>query len=276
MPLHAQVKLLRVIQNKEIRPIGANKTRHIDVRIIAATNRDLREEIFEKRFREDLFYRLNVIPVHISPLRERKEDVEDIAKYFIKQYAPAGEPYTLSPDAIEKLRNHDWPGNIRELENVIQRTLCFTDPGIITADDLQIEEMASHPQYQGQGIATTGIKSYDAFQQMQQQQLAQQQMQMQAEMEQAKMQQTDMINQRDNETKLLVANMQALSKRDADGDGIVNEGVDTQDLQEKIRQFDQKLKLDRDKLEWEKKKNKDNNDVKLKIASMRPKTTTKK
>lgn len=170
MPLHAQVKLLRVIQNKEIRPIGANKTRHIDVRIIAATNRDLREEIFEKRFREDLFYRLNVIPVHISPLRERKEDVEDIAKYFIKQYAPAGEPYTLSPDAIEKLRNHDWPGNIRELENVIQRTLCFTNPGIITADDLQIEEMASHPQYQSQGIATTGIKSYDAFQQMQQQQ----------------------------------------------------------------------------------------------------------
>lgn len=170
MPLHAQVKLLRVIQNKEIRPIGANKTRHIDVRIIAATNRDLREEIFEKRFREDLFYRLNVIPVHISPLRERKEDVEDIAKYFIKQYAPAGEPYTLSPDAIEKLRNHDWPGNIRELENVIQRTLCFTNPGTLTADDLQIEEMASHPQYQSQGIATTGIKSYDAFQQMQQQQ----------------------------------------------------------------------------------------------------------
>ena len=170
MPLHAQVKLLRVIQNKEIRPIGANKTRHIDVRIIAATNRDLREEIFEKRFREDLFYRLNVIPVHISPLRERKEDVEDIAKYFIRQYAPAGEPYTLSPEALEKLRNHDWPGNIRELENVIQRALCFTNPGVLKADDLQIEEMASHPQYQGQGIATTGIKSYDAFQQMQQQQ----------------------------------------------------------------------------------------------------------
>lgn len=170
MPLHAQVKLLRVIQNKEIRPIGANKTRHIDVRIIAATNRDLREEIFEKRFREDLFYRLNVIPVHISPLRERKEDVEDIAKYFIRQYAPAGEPYTLSPEALEKLRNHDWPGNIRELENVIQRALCFTNPGVLTADDLQIEEMASHPQYQGQGIATTSIKSYDAFHQMQQQQ----------------------------------------------------------------------------------------------------------
>ena len=77
MPLHAQVKLLRVIQNHEIRPIGANKTRHINVRIIAATNRDLKEEIFEKRFREDLYYRLNVIPMQLSPLRDRKEDIED-------------------------------------------------------------------------------------------------------------------------------------------------------------------------------------------------------
>ena len=167
MPLHAQVKLLRVIQNQEIRPIGANKTRHIDVRIIAATNRDLREEIAEKRFREDLFYRLNVIPVSLSPLRERKEDVEDLANYFIRQYAPAGEPYTLSPDALAKLEAHDWPGNIRELENVIQRTLCFTDPGTITADDLQIEEMASHPQHQGQGTASSEIKSYSQFQEKQ-------------------------------------------------------------------------------------------------------------
>ena len=167
MPLHAQVKLLRVIQNQEIRPIGANKTRHIDVRIIAATNRDLREEIAEKRFREDLFYRLNVIPVSLSPLRERKEDVEDLANYFIRQYAPAGEPYTLSSDALAKLEAHDWPGNIRELENVIQRTLCFTDPGTITADDLQIEEMASHPQYQGKGTANSEIKSYLQFQEKQ-------------------------------------------------------------------------------------------------------------
>ena len=167
MPLHAQVKLLRVIQNQEIRPIGANKTRHIDVRIIAATNRDLREEIAEKRFREDLFYRLNVIPVSLSPLRERKEDVEDLANYFIRQYAPAGEPYTLSSDALAKLEAHDWPGNIRELENVIQRTLCFTDPGTITADDLQIEEMASHTQYQGKGTANSEIKSYLQFQEKQ-------------------------------------------------------------------------------------------------------------
>ena len=169
MPLHAQVKLLRVIQNKEIRPSGANKTRHIDVRIIAATNRDLRDEIREKRFREDLFYRLNVIPVQLSPLRERKEDIEDLANYFIRQYAPAGEPYTLSEDALEKLRNHSWPGNIRELENVIQRALCFTAPGTLTADDLQIEPAASL-QSQAQGnISASSFESYNDFQDWQHQ-----------------------------------------------------------------------------------------------------------
>ena len=169
MPLHAQVKLLRVIQNHEIRPIGANKTRHIDVRIIAATNRDLREEIAEKRFREDLFYRLNVIPVHISPLRERKEDVEDIANYFIRQYAPAGEPYILSQSALDKLLAHNWPGNIRELENVIQRSLCFSNPGILNAEDLQIEESVAYPAQQFQSIPGNEIISYAAFQEMQQQ-----------------------------------------------------------------------------------------------------------
>ena len=158
MPLHAQVKLLRVIQNHEIRPIGANKTRHIDVRIIAATNRDLKEEIFEKRFREDLYYRLNVIPMQLSPLRDRKEDIEDLANYFIRQYAPAGEPYTLSPEALKKLEDHNWPGNIRELENVIQRALCFTDPGILRPENLQIDdESRSLP------IAYPAARNYDEF-----------------------------------------------------------------------------------------------------------------
>ena len=168
MPLHAQVKLLRVIQNHEIRPIGANKTRHINVRIIAATNRDLREEIREKRFREDLFYRLNVIPVQLSPLRARKEDIEDLANYFIRQYAPEGEPYTLSPEALQKLQAHDWPGNIRELENVIQRTLCFTAPGILNADDLQIDSNMGFAagRTPGAGNATTAA-TYEDFREMQ-------------------------------------------------------------------------------------------------------------
>lgn len=165
MPLHAQVKLLRVIQNHEIRPIGANKTRHIDVRIIAATNRDLREEIREKRFREDLYYRLNVIPVQLSPLRERKEDIENLANYFIHQYAPVGEPYTLSPEALLKLQNHNWPGNIRELENVIQRALCFTQPGILNPEDLQIDEDA--PVTSSFGNINSAVTSYDEFREMQ-------------------------------------------------------------------------------------------------------------
>ena len=159
MPLHAQVKLLRVIQNHEIRPIGANKTRHIDVRIIAATNRDLKEEIHEKRFREDLYYRLNVIPMQLSPLRDRKEDIEDLANYFIRQYAPSGEPYTLSPEALKKLEDHNWPGNIRELENVIQRALCFTDPGILRAEDLQIDEDSRNAL----PIAYPAARNYDEF-----------------------------------------------------------------------------------------------------------------
>jgi len=152
---------LRVIQNHEIRPIGANKTRHIDVRIIAATNRDLKEEIFEKRFREDLYYRLNVIPMQLSPLRDRKEDIEDLANYFIRQYAPAGEPYTLSPEALKKLQDHNWPGNIRELENVIQRALCFTDPGILSADDLQIDE-DNHRSGAMSSAERAAIKAFEA------------------------------------------------------------------------------------------------------------------
>ena len=171
MPLHAQVKLLRVIQNHEIRPIGANKTRHINVRIIAATNRDLKEEIFEKRFREDLYYRLNVIPMQLSPLRDRKEDIEDLANYFIRQYAPAGEPYTLSPEALKKLQEHNWPGNIRELENVIQRALCFTDPGILTPEDLQIDEdsrnISGFSNADSAAIKAYNANSYDDFRDMQ-------------------------------------------------------------------------------------------------------------
>lgn len=172
MPLHAQVKLLRVIQNHEIRPIGANKTRHIDVRIIAATNRDLKEEIREKRFREDLYYRLNVIPMQLSPLRDRKEDIEDLANYFIHQYAPAGEPYSLSPEALQKLQNHNWPGNIRELENVIQRTLCFTDPGVLNAEDLQIDKgmdfkIAGATQVSENGITYPAASNYDEFREKQ-------------------------------------------------------------------------------------------------------------
>ena len=160
MPLHAQVKLLRVIQNREIRPIGANKTRHVNVRIIAATNRDLSEEIRKGRFREDLYYRLNVIPIQILPLRSRKEDIEDLANYFIRQYAPQGESFILSPEALKKLQAHQWPGTIRELENVIQRALCFANPGFLKPEDLQIDE-GLYQEKAPSGIAY--CNSYDEF-----------------------------------------------------------------------------------------------------------------
>ena len=164
MPLHAQVKLLRVLQNKEIRPIGSNKTKHIDVRIIAATNRELQQEIAEKRFREDLYYRLNVIPMQLSPLRDRKEDIEDLANYFIHTYQGTGEHYTLSKDALRKLQEYDWPGNIRELENVIQRALCFTSAGILQPEDIQISGIAPSPNTSTAHAATSAIHDdYESF-----------------------------------------------------------------------------------------------------------------
>jgi DNA-binding NtrC family response regulator len=164
MPLHAQVKLLRVLQNKEIRPIGSNKTKHIDVRIIAATNRELQQEIAEKRFREDLYYRLNVIPMQLSPLRDRKEDIEDLANYFIHTYQGTGEHYTLSKDALRKLQEYDWPGNIRELENVIQRALCFTSAGILQPEDIQISGIAPTPNTSTTHAAPSAIHDdYESF-----------------------------------------------------------------------------------------------------------------
>lgn len=163
MPLHAQVKLLRVLQEKEIRPIGANKTKHIDVRIIAATNRDLKQAVRNKTFREDLYYRLSVIPLKISPLRERKEDIEDLANYFIQQYQAPEEQFALSREALQKLQNHPWPGNIRELENVIQRTLCFANSSLITPDDIQLDESLGTPE----DSPLDDISSYDEFRESQ-------------------------------------------------------------------------------------------------------------
>ena len=178
MPLHAQVKLLRVLQNKEIRPLGSNKTKHVDVRIIAATNRDLQQEIAEKRFREDLFYRLNVIPMQLSPLRDRKEDIEDLANYFIRTYQGTGEHYTLSGAALRKLQEYDWPGNIRELENVIQRALCFTSAGVLQPEDLHIDAVHSPaagaiPQSSSSNSDSDSEKSTSDYERFRQMQLAQ-------------------------------------------------------------------------------------------------------
>ncbi len=130
-----QAKLLRAIQEQEITPVGSNVPRHVDVRIIAATNKDLREAIKEGSFREDLYYRLSVVTIHIPPLRERPEDIPLLAMHFLKRYAKeAGKEIEgFTPKAMELLCSYSWPGNVRELENVIQSAVFLeTGPRITT------------------------------------------------------------------------------------------------------------------------------------------------
>ena len=124
MPLNLQAKLLRVLQEREVERLGSHQKIALDVRVIAATNRDLRALVARGEFREDLFYRLDVLPLSWPSLRERREDILPLAEFFIDKYATAG-GYTLSPAARGVLSQYDWPGNVRELENVIQRALIM-------------------------------------------------------------------------------------------------------------------------------------------------------
>ncbi|WP_049766196.1 sigma-54-dependent Fis family transcriptional regulator [Rhodopseudomonas palustris] len=137
MPLSLQVKLLRVLQEREVEPLGSNQVVKVDVRIIAATSRALPEMIKEGKFRADLFYRLNVFPVHLPPLRDRKEDLEILASLFSERTAATfDQPMrNVTPQALELLHAHDWPGNVRELANVIEQVYARTDGDQITADD---------------------------------------------------------------------------------------------------------------------------------------------
>jgi len=128
-----QSKLLRVLQEKEIMRIGGKKTIPVDVRIIAATNRDLKKEIDTGNFREDLFYRLNIMPITIPPLRERRDDIALLAKNFVYNFSKKyGIQKTLNEDAVGELKKHHWPGNVRELENVMERLVISFDGPEIT------------------------------------------------------------------------------------------------------------------------------------------------
>jgi Nif-specific regulatory protein len=131
MPLPLQAKLLRVLQEGEIRPVGSNVTKKVDVRIVAATNRDLEKEVAEGRFREDLYYRLKVFPLRIPPLRERREDIPLLAGHFLGTYANefGREVGGFSQQAMELLQSYAWPGNVRELENEVQRLVIQLDDG---------------------------------------------------------------------------------------------------------------------------------------------------
>lgn len=133
-----QVKLLRFLQEKTFVAIGCTKERKVDVRVIAATNRDIEKEVVEKKFREDLYFRLNVLKIHIPPLRERKEDIEILANYFLRKYCKLynKEIRRISSYALEILRNYGFPGNVRELENIIERSVALESSKIILPDSL--------------------------------------------------------------------------------------------------------------------------------------------
>jgi two-component system response regulator FlrC len=140
--LGLQAKLLRVIQEKEVERLGSNKTVPLDVRIIATTNRDLKEEVLAGRFREDLYFRLNVFPLRLPPLRERRDDILPLAKRLVEAQYP-GEGIEFSQSAQDQLSNHSWRGNVRELENVVQRALIMRSGCFIQPDDIIFEEFAA-------------------------------------------------------------------------------------------------------------------------------------
>ncbi len=141
LSLAVQAKLLRLIQNREIKPLGSSEIIAVDIRILAATNKVIEQEIKNGRFREDLYYRLNVIPIQIPPLRERKTDIPVLIEHFLKKYNSIHSKSInkLNNDALSLLLKYNWPGNVRQLESVIERTVLLTEGNTITKDDLPLE-----------------------------------------------------------------------------------------------------------------------------------------
>jgi two-component system response regulator PilR (NtrC family) len=156
MTMTMQVKLLRVLQERCVRPVGGTDEIAIDVRVIAATNRDLEKQVAENTFREDLYYRLNVIPVTVPPLRDRREDIPLLANHFLRKYAPAaGKDITrVSAASLSSLASYDWPGNVRQLENTIERAVALG-----TGEELDVELPVERPRARAAaaGVGADGI-----------------------------------------------------------------------------------------------------------------------
>lgn len=158
IPLSMQAKLLRALQEGEIRPVGSTEARKVKVRVIAATNHDLQKEISDGRFREDLFYRLDVIPIHVPALRERKEDIPELVSYFVRKYAQTPDvcPH-ISDETMQAILRYDWPGNIRELENSLHRAIVLMDGDEISREHLfpsnfRAESAPIRPSWEGIGF----------------------------------------------------------------------------------------------------------------------------
>jgi DNA-binding NtrC family response regulator len=150
VPPATQVKLLRVLQEREFERLGGTKTVKVDVRLIAATNRDLREALEQGTFREDLYYRLNVVPIDIAPLRERKEDIPELVNLFVSRFAgESGKPIeAITPQATQMLVNYHWPGNVRELQNIVERACALSKGPQLEAADIHID---ARPSKSGNG-----------------------------------------------------------------------------------------------------------------------------
>jgi transcriptional regulator with PAS, ATPase and Fis domain len=145
VPGNIQVKLLRILQERQFERLGSNLTRNVDVRVIAATNVDLRAALEEGRFREDLYYRLNVVPINIPPLRQRREDIPFLALHFVTKLSKdlGSRAKDISPAAVDRLLEYSWPGNVRELENTIERSLVLASGETLQAGDMRIEAARS-------------------------------------------------------------------------------------------------------------------------------------
>src|SRR3954454_20695784 len=166
VPTPIQVKLLRILQEREFERLGSNVTRHIDVRLVAATNQDLRAALENGTFREDLYYRLNVVPLNIPPLRERKVDIPSLANHFVHKLAPdtGCRVESITEAAMEKLVNYHWPGNVRELEHVIERSLVMATGTELDAVDIKLEN-APRPRTQGDSHFLPEGLSLDQYEQ---------------------------------------------------------------------------------------------------------------
>ena len=152
MPTSLQVKLLRVLAEREIDRLGSTKPTPIDIRVITATHRNLEESMRAGKFREDLFYRLNIIPINLPPLRERKADIPLLVKHFLKQLNGTAEPKTISEEAMHFLVNYSWPGNIRELANFVERMLVLSIGSTITPRDLPEKILGDTPKEKWQPL----------------------------------------------------------------------------------------------------------------------------
>jgi DNA-binding NtrC family response regulator len=152
LPLELQAKLLRVLESGEVKPVGANHPFRVDVRVVAATNRDLLAEAHAGRFRKDLYYRLSVLPLVLPPLRERRGDIRLLAEYFLRVHTPRGHVVKLAPAALAKLQEHSWPGNVRELRNVVSRALLIRKSPKLDADVITFEPAPEHAPGDAAGL----------------------------------------------------------------------------------------------------------------------------